>query len=426
MLRRTFLVAPLAALTAVLLLLTGASCAPRRGPAGKGNDWPQWQGPDRTAVSRETGLLQDWPKAGPPLVWKISKAGEGYSTPSVAGGRIFLMGNRGRSEYVLAFSEDNGDELWAAEVGPVRANGGGYPGPRCSPTVDGDIVYALGLNGDLVCLQCDTGKEVWRKNLPKDFKGSVGGWGYSESPLIDGDKLLCTPGGREATLVALDKKTGETLWKGPVPQGDGAHYSSIVATDFDGKRQYVQFLAGGVVGMADDGTFLWRYDHPHNGTANCSTPIYRDGLVFAASSYGVGGGLCRLEKSGDKVNATEVYFTKHMKNHHGGMVLLGDSLYGSDEGRLTCLDFKTGEVQWAEGRAGKGSIACADDRLYYRNEGGPILLIEVNPKKYVEHGRFTPPARTGKPAWPHPVIANGRLYVRDQELLFSYDVKKGN
>ncbi len=419
MLRRWTLV--LAVLAAPLLTVFAAS---EDHPASGRFDWPQWQGPDRTALSQEEGLLQDWPAAGPRLVWAISGQGEGFSTPTVAAGRILTMGNRGNSEQVLAFREGDGKELWSAEVGPVRPGGGGYVGPRCSPTVDGERVYALGLQGDLVCVAAATGKPLWARDLRKDFGGQVGGWGYSESPLVDGEKVLCTPGGRQATIVALDKKTGDTIWKAVVPQGDTAQYSSIITADVNGQRQYIQFLSGGVVGVSVDGHYLWRYDHPHNGTANCSTPIYHAGHVFAASSYGTGGGLARLSRDGDRFLADEVYFTPNMKNHHGGVVLVGDYLYGSDEGQLTCLEFKTGQVKWAERRAGKGSIAYADGRLYYRNEGGPMMLIEANPQRYVEHGRFQPPHRSIQPAWPHPIIANGKLYLRDQDWLLCYDVKK--
>jgi outer membrane protein assembly factor BamB len=399
-------------------------------PRGKDNksrayDWPQWQGPDRTAVSRESGLLKSWPKEGPHLLWKIPGLGEGFSTPSVAGGRIFTMGNRGNTEYVIALNEKDGKELWATEVGPVRANGGGYPGPRCTPAVDGNVVYALGLNGDLVCLDVAKGKERWRKNLPKDFEGSVGGWGYSESPLVDGNKLIVTPGGKKATLAALDKTNGETLWTAQVPDGDQAQYSSTIAANFGNQREYIQFMNRGVVAVsAKDGKFLWRYNKPANGTANCSTPIYSAGRVFAASGYGIGGGQVKLSRTSNGVKADEVYFTKDMKNHHGGMVLVNGYLYGSNEGELVCLEFKTGKVMWREHRPGKGSIAYADGRLYYRNEGGPIILLEANPRKYVEHGRFDQPNRSGRPAWPHPIIANGKLYIRDQDLLLCYDVKK--
>jgi outer membrane protein assembly factor BamB len=386
-------------------------------------DWPQWQGQDRTAVSKETGLLQEWPKNGPTLAWKAENLGGGFSTPSVAGGRVYGMGFRGNDEVVWALDEKTGEQVWSVKIADANRRVGYSEGPRCTPTVDGDRLYVLGLGADLVCLKINNGEEVWRKNLAKDFAGRVGGWGYSESPLIDGDKLLCTPGGDKATLAALDKKTGETIWKGVVPKGDQAQYSSIIAADFEGRRQYIQFLSRGVVGFSGDGEFLWRYDHPRNSTANCSTPLYRDGYVFAASAYGTGGGLAKLSRDGDKVQAEEVYFTKQMKNHHGGMVLIGDFLYGSDEGQLTCLEFKTGKMQWAERKAGKGSIAYADGQLYYRNEDGPVILVEANPKKYVEHGRFTPP-RTGKPAWPHPIVANGKLYIRDQQYLYCYDVKQ--
>ena len=387
-------------------------------------DWPQWQGRDRTAATAETGLLQEWPKDGPPLAWQIKGLGEGFSTPTVAAGRIFSMGNVEKTEFLMAFAEDGGKPLWTREVGAVRADGGGYHGPRCSPTVDGGLLYALGLNGDLLCLKVDSGDVVWRKDLRKDFHGQPGGWGYAESPLIDGDKVLCTPGGKEATLGALDKKTGEPVWKCQVPDGDGAAYASIIPVEVDGKRQYIQFLGKGVVGVSGDGQFLWRYNTPANGTANCSTPLFSDDCVFAASNYGTGGGLARIKKEGMGFTAEEVYATKQMQNHHGGMVLRGGFIYGADGDRLACLDFKTGKVQWETNATGKGSVSCVGNRLYFRNEGGPVILAEVNPYEYVEHGRFTPAPKTDKPQWAHPVVANGKLYVRDQDLLFCYDVKK--
>ncbi len=401
-------------------------------------DWPQWQGFDRNAISREKGLLQEWTKTGPKQLWKAIGLGANYCTPTVAAGRVFVMSNRDadeqkdnkdkkdkktKQEYVIALDEKDGKELWATLIGPERSNGGGYRGPRCSPTVDGNLVYALGLNGDLLCLDFETGDIRWRKDLRKDLQGSPGGWGYCESPLIDGDKLICTPGGGKATLAALDKKTGDVIWKGVVPKGDGAAYASAIKATVDGKTQYIQFLSGGVVGLSADGKYQWRYDHPHNGTANCSTAVYHDGYVFAASGYGTGGGLARLIKDGDQYTAKELYFTKEMKNHHGGMLLVDGYLYGSNEGELVCLDYKTGKVQWAERDPGKGSIACADGRLYYRNEGGPVFLVELNPNKYVKCGQFSPP-RSGSPAWPHPVIANGKLFIQDQDMLMCYDIKQ--
>jgi outer membrane protein assembly factor BamB len=387
-------------------------------------DWPQWQGPHRTNVSDETGLLKQWPAAGPALLWKAKGLGEGFSTPSVAGGRIYVMGNRGGKEYVIALDEDNGRQLWATATGRVRNGGGGYPGPRCTPTVDGDRVYALGLNGDLVCLDVSLGQERWRKDLAADFGGRPGNWGYSESPLIDGEKLVCTPGGPTATLVALNKLTGATVWQCPVPSGEPAAYASAVTADVGGQRQYVQFLSRGVGGVsAADGQFLWRYDRPANGTANCSTPVFHDNQVFAASGYGTGGGLARLTRKGDETRAQQVYDTRSMKNHHGGFVLVNGCVYGAnDPNQLVCLDFATGQVKW-DHRAGKGSIAYADGRLYYRDQDVPMLLIEASPGGYVEKGRFDQSDRSSQPAWPHPVIANGRLYLRDQDVLLCYDVQ---
>jgi outer membrane protein assembly factor BamB len=411
----------LAVLLFVPLLLTAGEKTYQARPF----DWPQWQGPDRTAVSRETGLLGDWPAEGPPLAWTAHKLGGGYSTPDVAAGRVFGMSFREDDEVVWALDETSGKELWSTTIAAANHNVGYGEGPRCTPTVDGDLLYTLGVSGDLVCLESATGKERWRKNLPRDFAGRMMSWGYSESPLVDGDKLIATPGGPSATLVALNKHTGETVWKARVPEGDGVAYASAIVAEVGGLRQYVQFLGRGVVGVAaDDGRFLWRYNRPANGTANCSTPIFHDDRVFAASSYGAGGGLAQLAREGDTTSAREVYSTRHMKNHHGGMVLVDGHLYGSDEGMLCCLDFKSGRVLWEDRGPGKGSIAYADGRLYYRNEGGPMVLVEANPERYVEHGRFEPPERSAHNAWPHPVIANGRLYLRDQDVLLCYDVKR--
>jgi len=406
----------------VLPLLAGLSlaAAPKESPRF---DWPKWPGPDRTGLSKETGLLKEWPTGGPPLAWKVKGLGGGYSTPSVAAGRVFGMSYRGKDEGVWALDEATGNPAWWVRIAAARPVDRGE-GSRGTPTVDGDLLYALGVSGDLVCLEAATGKERWHKDLTKDFGGGIPGWGYSESPLIDDDKVICTPGGKKATLAALNKKTGETVWECQVPGGDGAQYSSPVVAESNGQRQYVQFLRGGVVGVAaDDGKFLWRYNHPANGTANCSTPVVSDNLVFAASGYGTGGGAVKISGSGKDSKADEIYFTNKMQNQHGGVVLVDGYVYGSNEGQVTCLELKTGKVKWEERKPGKGSIVFADGRLYYRNEGGPLVLFEANPEKYVETGRFDQPERSRSSAWPHPVIANGKLYVRDQDLLLCYDVK---
>jgi outer membrane protein assembly factor BamB len=395
------------------------------------SDWPQWQGPDRNAISKETGLLKEWPKDGPPLAWKAKGLGGGYSGPSVAAGRVFGMSNRGQDEVVWALSEKDGNELWAVRIGPAyeQQASQGAEGPACTPTVDGQLLYALGLGGELACLQVADGKIVWHKNLTTDFGGSPPRWSYRESPLVDGERLICTPGGKEATLVALDKKTGATLWKSQVPGGPPAAYSSAIALDCAGQRQYVQFTQRGVVGVAaPDGKFLWSYNRPANRMGiTITTPLCRGDEVFASSAYGSGGGLVKLSKDeGGGVKADEVYFTKDMQNHHGGVILLDGYLYGAtggnEGGRLCCLEFATGKVMWDERKVPKGSVALADGRLYYRTEAGPVILVEPSPKGYLERGRFTQPDRSRAAAWPHPVVANGKLYLRDQDLLFCYDV----
>jgi len=401
-------------------------------------DWPQWRGPDRNAISKESGLLKEWSKDGPPLAWKITGLGGGYSGPSIAAGRIFGMSNRGDDEVVWALSEKDGKEIWVARLGAAYKQPGwpqGKEGAGCTPTVDGDLIYVEGMGGEIACLQAKDGKILWQKNLVTDFGGTMPPWSFRESPLVDGDKVIYTPCGENATLVALDKSTGRTVWKSQVPDNPKAAYSSVIAFDFEGRRQYVQLTAQTLIGVAaSDGKFLWRYDKPANRMGiNCSTPAYQDGMVLAASAYGAGGGLVKLSKDpAGGIKAEEVWFSKKMQNHHGGMIVLDGCLYGSNGGNeggfLVCLDFKTGNVLWdekedPERRGAKGSLALADGRLYCRTEKGTMLLIEPNAKQYVERGRFEQPDRTPQPAWVHPVIANGKLFLRDQDLLLCYDVR---
>lgn len=389
--------------------------------------WPQFRGPDRNGISRETGLLKQWPAAGPTLVWKAASLGTTNSAPSVAGGRVFGMSYRGADEFVWALEESTGKPLWSQRIAPANFNIGrqAQDGPGCTPTVVGEQVYALGMSGDVVCMQVSDGKLVWQKNLVKDFGGTVPRWGFAESPLVDGTKVIVTPGGPQATLVALDRTTGEVVWKSVSPQGDRAGYASAITAEVEGKRQYIQFVSGGVVGVAaDDGKFLWRYDAPANRTANCSAPIYHDNHIFAASGYNTGGGLAKLTIAADGgMTATEVYFTRNMRNHHGGMVLVDGHLYGFDESNLSCIDFKTGEVKWFNRSVGKGSVAYADGLLYVRSERGPMAIVEATPQSYTEKSRFAPPDYSGKTTWPYPVIANGRLYLRDQDNLHCFELK---
>jgi outer membrane protein assembly factor BamB len=394
-------------------------------------DWPQWQGPERNASSRETGLLQDWPQGGPPLAWKAEKLGGGYSAPAVAAGRVVGMSYRGNDEVVWALDEATGKELWHTAIGS-KVKISYNEGPRCTPAVDQGYVYALGVSGDLVCLDASTGKKVWARNLQREFGvEKLPQWGYSESPLVDGDLVLASPGGQN-TIVAFQKQTGSTAWTARVPEKDEAHYSSIVAATIEGQKQYIQFLKRGIVGVSTEGKFLWRYDHPANKMANISTVVISGNDVLASSAYEAGAGMISVRKKGEGFEIREMYFTKSLRNHHGGMILHDGLVYGANGGNsdqsheaLACLDFKSGKVLWQNhNEAGKGALAYADERLYYRTERGDMLLVEPNPRGYVEHGRFEQPNRSDMKAWSHPVIANGRLYLRDQGLLLVYDIKK--
>lgn len=598
-------------------------------------DWPQWQGPNRNAISSETGLLQQWPESGPPLAWKVDGLGGGDSAPAIADGKIFGMSNRDGQEIVWALSESEGKELWATPLGIAveQRMPQSKEGPGGTPTVDGDRLYVIGMGGRVACLNTNEGDIVWQRSMTEEFGGTLPAWSYRESPLVDDNKVICTPGSSDAMIVALNKQDGKTVWKSAnpaasaetatedstrrerptqretsdrpangtpqvkgtddsalflsehwgmtafthklpngkylaklyfaetysgirgegervftlnvqgkefadfdiwkkaggfqkayiesvpvevtdgefritftqkrqspaikaieiIPQGhdaisepvrikagqtnpykdakgqvwladqgftggstspgflnsgggrrgggsngrsrgfggarSGAAYSSVIAIDFEGQRQYVQFTANSLVGVsASDGKVLWQYDAPANSMGiNCSTPIYQDGLLFASSAYGNGGGAVQLNKGdGGVIHAKEVYFTNRMQNHHGGMIVVDGAIFGANGGNgggmLTCLDFQTGDTLWRDRKGPKGAIMFADGRLYLRGEDGEVLLIEPSREEFVERGRFEQPERSPSPAWAHPVIANGKLYIRDQGLLLCYNV----
>jgi outer membrane protein assembly factor BamB len=386
-------------------------------------DWPQWQGPERTRISKETGLLKDWPAGGPRLIWTANQLGSGYGSMAVAGDRVFLQGTRDGNSVVIALNRADGKEAWAKPIGPVeaRVRGNRGPGPRGTPTVDGDRLYALSENGDLACLRTD-GSIVWQRNILKEFGGSQLQWLVSESPLVDGPHVVVTPGGPGAGMVKLDKMTGKTVWTAK-ELSETAAYSSIAVADVRGVRTYMTFMDSAAVGVrASDGKLMFRYANAANGTANVATPVYSDNKVFFASSYGTGGGLLHLTVQNGEVAATEAYFTREMKNHHGGMVLVDGYLYGFNDLILTCLEFATGKMMWRDRSVGKGSVTYADGRLYIQSETNLVGLAEATPKAYVEKGRFEIPDK-GLPSWAHPVISHGRLYVRNQDTLLVYDIK---
>ena len=399
-----------------LLAATGAAAA----------DWPQWRGPNRDDLSTETGLLKAWPPGGPPLAWKSAGLGIGFSGPSLAGDKIFTMGDTEQESRVLALSRTDGKVLWAAKVGKAGAPGwGGFAGPRATPTVDGDLVFVIGQFGEVVCVQAADGREVWRKHMTEDFGGGRPEWGFAESPLVDGDRVVLTPGGPAGTLVALNKKTGALLWQ-TKDWTDSAHYSSVIPVEIGGVKQYVQLTDRNLGGVAAaDGKVLWKILRK-GATAVIPTPIYADNLVYVSSGYGIGCNLFKITSAGGSFSVEQVYASKVMVNHHGGVIKLGDHLYGFSEGKgWTCQDFKTGEAVWAEkDRLKKGAVAYADGMLYCREEdSGTVALVKATPAGYTECGRFAQPDRAKPKAWPHPVIVDGKLYLRDQDWLFCYDVK---
>ena len=435
MTRRLVLAALLVSAVACLVPAMGAdkgsTAKSRRGPY-----WPQWRGANRDGIADESGLLEKWPADGPTLVWKTGNLGRGFSSISIADGRIFTLGDRQQGQFVFALDLATGKELWSTRIGD-EWEPRGYAGPRCTPTIDGAFIYVLGPHGDLVCLEAASGKEVWHRNMAGDFGGRMhSGWGYSESPLVDGSKLVCTPGGPEAGIVALDKKTGREIWRAAIPSlgslgGDGAAYSSIVVSNGAGVRQYVQLMGRGVAGVdARTGQFLWGYNRVANGTANVPTPLVFGDYVFCSSGYRTGAALLKLVPDDRGVKAEEVYFLdgKDFQNHHGGMIMLGDYIYaghGHNGGAPTCLEWKTGKVVWRHNRgpgSGSAAVAYADGNLYFRFEDGLMALIGADSREYQEKGTFRIPD-VEQPSWSHPIVADGKLYVREQDALYCYDVK---
>jgi outer membrane protein assembly factor BamB len=386
--------------------------------------WPQFLGPDRNNISTEKGLLKSWPAEGPKLLWEAKGLGAGYSSVAVAGGKVLTMGDQGNSEAILAVDLQSGKPLWMTPCGAAFQQNMG-DGPRGVPTVDGDLVYALSANGDLVCCELAGGKLRWQTNILEQFGGSNIKWGISESVLVDGDRLICTPGGSRATMVALNKQNGTPIWGAATPQADSAGYASAIVADVHGVRQYIQVTSRGTIGVrAQDGTFLWEESSAANPTANCAAPVFYSDTVFSSSGYGTGGALVKLVSARGGTMASLLYQTKEMKNHHGGMIVVDGFLYGSnDPGILTCIDLKNNRVAWQNRSVGKGALACADGHIYLRSEKGPIALVEVNPTEYRETGRFEQPQRSAREAWAYPVIADGKLFLRDQDLLLCYDLR---
>jgi outer membrane protein assembly factor BamB len=441
--RRHFVGMLLCSLIAVVALAQSARTKTKKSAAATSNpaaaeaergDWSRWRGPNGDGISHETGLLDSWPESGPPLVWKTTGLGGGYASVAIQNGKLYTLGKLRDKTYLHCRTVEDGSEVWKSEVG----RGGN---PNSTPTVDGDLVFGLTLGGDLFCCQTDDGSLVWTRSYERDFDAEgTPSWGFCESPLVDGDRLVCTPGSNSALLACLDKKTGETIWTTKIQPGelgrrghDGAGYSSIVISNAGGVKQYVTLTGKAVVGVdAASGKLLWTYDRVANGTASIPTPIVQGDHVFCSSGYGTGSALLKLNRSGGKFNVQEVYFLpgNKMQNHHGGMIFKDGFVYcgeGHNEGFPLCINSQTGKDAWRPGRgpgSGSAAVAYADGDLYFRYEDGTMALIEASPKAYKLKGQFQIDRKSNDKSWPHPVIAGGKLYLREQDELICYDVTK--
>ena len=386
--------------------------------------WPQWQGLHRDGKSPETDLLDKWPSGGPTKVWMYQNAGLGYSGPAVVGNEMYVLGTRNDKEQLIKIDVSNGQEVWAVALSDVLSNNWG-DGPRSTPTVAGDFVYAMSGPGELVCVDRRNGSKKWNVNM-EELGGKVPGWGYTESILVDGDKVICTPGGSKGTVAALNASTGDVIWQAK-DLTESAHYSSAVVAEINGVRQYIQRTEKAVFGIgASDGKVLWQTDFPGR-TAVIPTPVVKGNHVYVTAGYGTG---CKMVRIGGDWSVEEVYSNKNMKNHHGGVVLVGDHIYGYSDGvGWMCQDLMTGEEVWSDKEAlGKGAIAFADGKLYCLSENdGTLVLINATTDGFQEISRFTISPQSNIRAsrgkiWVHPTIVNGRLYLRDQDHIYAYDI----
>ena len=400
-----------------------------------GEDWPSFRGPNRTAVVNDANLLKSWPTEGPKLLWEGTGAGRGYSSLAIVGNKFYTLGDglstqNDKDEYLSCFDKATGKQLWATKTGkPWTSGQADWQSSRGTPTVDDGRVYVVTPEGQLHCCDAESGKIVWSKSFKKDFGGKKDDdWGYSESVLVDGNKVICTPGGDTSTVVALDKKSGDTLWTCKNPGDRGAGHASIVISKVGNQKVYVQSTGSGLIGFAEGGALLWSYPIDKT-TAVIPTPIVRDDLVFFTVGYKRGGALIRQVPSGNgQVAAKEIYgLNIKLANKHGGAVLVGEHVYADSDsdGRPYCAELMTGDIKWASKGSGSGSavVIAGGDRLYIQYQNGTMALVEANPSKYKETGSFKIPGSGDRPSWAHPVILEGKLYIREQDKVLCYDIR---
>jgi outer membrane protein assembly factor BamB len=425
--------------SSILIFATCLSQASAADENPRSGEWTQWRGPNRTGISPDVGLLKSW-NAPPKLLWTAEGLGSGYASVSVAGGRIYTTGNLATGQAVICLDAASGKVVWSKPITDTVPKHG-HDGSRCTPSLDGDRLYAIASSGKIACLKTADGSEVWSKDFRSEWGGRMmSGWGFSESPLVDGDWVLCTPGSADAMIVALKKMTGEEIWRSSVPRlgdrgKDGAGYSSLAISHACGVKQYVQLIGRGVIGVrASDGKFLWGYNGIANSTANIPTPVASGDFVFCSTGYGDGGSaLLRLVPEADGLDVEEVYYhpAKVLQNHHGQMILKDGHLYFGhrhNNGFPVCVELASGKIAWGGSTRGPGggsaAITYADGHLVFRYEKGEVALIEATPAAYRLKGVFKPDYISDKPCWAHPVVIGGRLYLRDQDKLMCYDVRQ--
>ena len=407
-----------------------------------GEDWTQWRGVDRANRSSESGLFENWGENGPELAWMADGMGKGYASVTVVGNRAYTSGNFESDQSIVAIDTSSGNLVWTRPItdGPPKH---GYTGSRTTPTVDGDRLYVVSSDGKVACLDANDGAIRWSRNF-KEWKGKMmSGWGFSESPLVDGNRVICTPGGPKGMVVALDKMTGDEVWATVLPKfspkeglngkplKEGAGYASPIISYGGGVKQYIQMVGRGLIGVrAEDGELLWTYDQVANGTANIPTAIVDGDHVFTSTGYNTGSALLKLVSKSGGVDVEEVYWLdgKQLQNKHGGMTLVDGHIYcghGNGNGLPICVNIETGEIAWGPERAaGKGetSLIYADGHIIFRREDGTVILAKATPASMEVVNTFKPAFQEGK-TWAHPVIANGMLYLREQDKLMCYKLK---
>lgn len=420
-----------------LLLVTVVTSATRGQESNSREVWPQWRGPKRDNISQTKGISKDWQKSPPKLDWKIEGMGNGYAAVSVVGDRLYTTGNVENTQAVIAVDLKAQKVAWKSPLTDSMPKHG-YEGSRCTPTVDGDKLYAISSDGQIACLKVSDGSIIWKKSFEGEWKGRMmSGWGYSESPFVDGDRVLCTPGSPEAMIVCLDKLTGKEIWRSAVPDtgskgSPGAGYSVMVISEAAGIKQYVQLIGRGLIGVrASDGKHLWSYNKIANGVADIPTPIVSGDYVFGSTGYDDGGSaLLKLKRDGDGIEAVEQYYrtSKQLQNHHGGMILLGEHLYfgqGHNNGFPVCVDLVSGDVKWGGKIRGEGSgsaaVTAVDGHIIFRYQSGEVALVEATPTEYKLKGSFKPEYQE-RESWAQPVVCGGKLYLREQNVLMCYDL----